>query len=39
MKLNPFKFILLISIIVTFSSCNWLDTNDAEVSSNPYLFH
>jgi len=35
MKLNPFKFILLISIIITFSSCNWLDANDTEVSSNP----
>ena len=37
MKLNPFKFILLIGIIITFSSCNWLDANDAEVSSNPYF--
>lgn len=34
MNLHPFKFILFIAIIVSLSSCNWLDTTATDPSSN-----
>lgn len=35
MRFNPFKFILLFSIVFTFASCDWLDTITDEPSTNP----
>lgn len=35
MKLNPFRLVLLLLIIVSLSSCNWFETDATVASSNP----
>ena len=35
MKLNPFRLVLLLLTIVSFSSCNWFETDTTIPSSNP----
>ena len=35
MRFNPFKFIVLFAMVLTFASCDWLDTTATDVSSNP----
>ena len=35
MKLFPIKFILIFAVALFFTSCDWLNGEDAEVSTNP----
>jgi hypothetical protein len=37
MKFTPFRLTLLFVFLIFFASCDWLDTEDEDLSTNPYF--
>ena len=35
MLLHPYRFFILFALVFTVVSCNWLDTEETEASTNP----